>query len=59
MVSGPSYLKKFMNHLKPMHGFMRLWGDKDIAKQNFPKTYDTIQKVKQYQGEKIKNIQIK
>ena len=33
---------------------MRLWGDKDITKQNFPKTYDTIQNVRKYQGEKIK-----
>lgn len=52
----PSYLKKFMKSFETYApGFtLRLWGDKDITKQNFPKTYDTIQKVRQYQGEKIK-----
>ena len=52
----PSYLRKFMKSFETYApGFtLRLWSDKDITKQNFPKTYDTIQKVKQYQGEKIK-----
>ena len=52
----PSYLKKFMKSFETYApGFsMRLWGDKDITKQNFPKTYDTIQNVRKYQGEKIK-----
>lgn len=52
----PSYLKKFMKSFETYApGFtLRLWGDKDITKANFPKTYETIQKVKQYQGEKIK-----
>ena len=33
---------------------VRLWGDKDITNENFPRTYTTIQKVKEYQGKAIK-----
>jgi len=51
----PPYLQKFMKTYEtfaPDYN-VRLWGDKDITKKNFPKTYTYIQKVKKYQGVKI------
>ena len=33
----------------------RQWGDKDITKKNFPKTYDTLQTIKQQNNSKIKS----
>ena len=52
----PTYLKKFMKTFEthaPNYS-VRLWNDKDITKANFPQTYPYIQKVKQFQGDKIK-----
>ena len=52
----PPYLSKFMRTFKKYaQGFtIRLWGEKDITPQNFPKTYTYIRKIQKYQGEKIK-----
>jgi hypothetical protein len=52
----PAYLKKFMKTFETYAKdyTMRLWGDKDITKNQFPLTYPYIQEVKKYQGEKIK-----
>jgi hypothetical protein len=52
----PPYLKKFMKTFETYApGYeQRLWGDDDITKKNFPITYDTIQDIRTYQGEKIK-----
>ena len=52
----PPYLEKFMKTFETYApGYeQRLWGDSDINKKNFPITYDTIQKVRDYQGEKVK-----
>lgn len=52
----PPYLTKFMKTFEIYApGFeVRLWGDKDITNENFPRTYTTIQKVKEYQGKAIK-----
>jgi hypothetical protein len=52
----PPYLKKFMKTFeKHAPGYEQmLWSDDDITKKNFPITYDTIQKVGNFQGEKIK-----
>lgn len=52
----PSYMKKFMKSFeKYAPGYkLRLWGENDITKKTLPKTFDIIQKVKKYQGEKIR-----
>ena len=52
----PPYLKKFMKTFeKYAKGYeQRLWGDNDITKKNFPLTFDIIQKIRNLQGEKIK-----
>ena len=52
----PPYLKKFMKTFEThAPGYeQRLWGDDDITKKNFPITYDTIQTIRNFQGEKIK-----
>lgn len=52
----PPYLEKFMKTFETYApGYeQRLWSDSDITKKNFPITYDTIQKVWDYQGEKVK-----
>ena len=52
----PPYLKNFMKTFETYApGYeQRLWGDDDITKKNFPITYDTIQDIRTYQGEKIK-----
>lgn len=52
----PPYLRKFMNTFsKYAAGYsIRLWGDNDITKHNFPITYSYIQKVKKIHGNKIK-----
>ena len=49
------YLEKFMKTFETYApGYeQRLWGDDDITK-NFPITYNTIKKVRDYQGEKVK-----
>lgn len=53
----PPYLKKFMKTFTTYApGFsIHLWGDQDISKKNFPKTYSTIQKVKKIHGSNLKN----
>ena len=52
----PSYLKKFMKTFETHASdfSIRLWGDKDINKTNFPITYPYIHKIEKYQGDKIK-----
>ncbi len=52
----PLYLKKFMKTFeKYAKGYqIRLWGDEDITKVNFPKTYSYIKEIKKYQDKKIK-----
>jgi len=54
--STPPYLDKFMKTFETYApGYkQRLWSDSDITKKNFPITYDTIKKVRDYQGEKVK-----
>ena len=54
--STPPYLEKFMKTFETYApGYeQRLWGDSDITKKNFPITYNTIKKVRDYQGEKVK-----
>ena len=53
----PPYLKKFMKTFETYApGYtIHLWGEEDISKKNFPKTYSTIQQVRKIHGVNMKN----
>ena len=55
----PPYIKKFMKTFETYApGYtLRLWGDKDITKSNFPKTFATIQKIRTIHGTNLKNYE--
>ena len=52
----PDYLKLFMKSFeKNMPEFeIKLWGNKDLTKKNFPLTYEYIKKAKKYQGKPMR-----
>ena len=52
----PDYLKLFLKSFeKNMPDFeIKLWGNKDLTKKNFPLTYKYIQKAKKYQGKPMR-----
>ena len=51
----PDYFKLFLkSFIKYFEGFdIKIWGNKDLTKKNFPITYKYIQKVKKLQGKPI------
>lgn len=53
----PNYVSKFQKTFTQFApGYTcRQWGDKDITRDNFPKTFDIIQKIKQINNTKIKS----
>jgi len=52
----PDYLKLFMKSFETnMPEFeIKLWGNKDLTKKNFPLTYEYIKKAKKYQGKPMR-----
>lgn len=52
----PDYFSKFMESFQNnMPEFdIKLWGNKDLNKKNFPKTYDYIKKAKKYHGKPMR-----
>lgn len=53
----PDYFKLFLTtFVKHLPEFtIKVWGNKDLTKKNFPKTFDYIQTAKKLQGKKIKD----